>query len=825
MDAKHESLTELYSQISQLVKNGDISAIPIETLRRGDEFLPKEGKLWDFKEAVGDTKESHAKTVLQIVSFYNSFGGYLVYGVQETQKDSQFLPCGFDVSKFDVSSIRNLIKQYTGTTIDISFGIHDIEFGCKSFGVGLLHIPKRGETDEIVHFLKDGPMKGNKSIFQKDDTYFREQDECVQAKNPGHFQFLFSARNLTEQAKQFSIDHNLPSRDLICPKFIGRSSVLTQLWKWLGDEFEYTRVLSGEGGKGKTSIAYEFSRQLVSNAPKPFERLLWLSLKEKQFSPIEGRYVQLQESDFTDHETFLACLSDNFALIDEEVGELSIQGIKKQLRANMRSIPSIIVVDNIDSLDDEEQRKVIDTCRQLGSSEIRFLITTRNRHGYSSELMIHVPGLEQPEHKELIEELVIRHGLSLSLNKGLYKKLHRDTDGSPLLTESVLRLTKFKSIDEALTEWKGQSGEDARDAALKKELTSLSVEAKRCLLVLHFLKSSSYTELKNIVKLGDVKLQNAIEELQSLFIINEPQMIESEKRYSISNTTALIVHSRPEDFALDYKKLKKEVDKTTSSQGGGKKGNTRQIGKAINQALALINDNRIDEARRTVEVQLQHYKDNPDLLLMLARCLISYPVGKFDEARDIVKNSVRRGQRKELAFDLWYQCERELGNPLGLIECAGTAIEKNHEKHDKWYEILAKATLTRAQSRNSIKVDDLLDASIAMSKSVKRSQESYKEDRRQLLESMNDRIWHLLETQTEHDWLFASDIMREIYLRGDKRRCNIDRAILSLEEAKEELKWDGKKSLAFNICLRKLEDLLNENNVYNLYHAKLKDLG
>ena len=824
MEAVDESLTRLYKKIAKFIEDGNITSAPIETLRKGIGFLPKEGRLWDFKSDLGEDKEAHGKTILQIVSFYNSFGGYLIYGVSETQKDKEFLPSGFDPSKFDLSAFRNSIKDYTGDVIDVSFVSHEIEIDGKNWQFGLLHIPKRSEVDEPLCFLKDGPMRGRKHIFQKEQTFFRKQDECVQAESPDHFIFLFSARNLTQNDRLLSIDHNLPSRDLICPKFIGRSSALTKLWQWLGDDFEYTRVLSGEGGKGKTSIAYEFSKQVVSNAPKPFERLLWLSLKEKQFNPIEGRYVHLQDSDFTDHETFLTCLSENFALLNEEIEQLSMKGVKKQLRENMRSIPSLIVVDNIDSLDDDSQRKVIDTCRQLGSPQIRFLITTRNRHGYSSELIIPVPGLEFGEHKDLVDELVARHKLKLSIKKGLYKRLHKDTDGSPLLTESVLRLTKFKPIEEAIFDWKGQSGEDAREAALNKELNSLSDDAKRCLLALHFLKSGSYTELKNIVKFGDNRLQDSIEELQSLFIVDEPQIIESEKRYTISNTTALIVNSKPDSFALDYKKIKKEVEKVTPSQRAGKKGNTRQIGKAINQSIALINDNRIDEARRTIEVQLKHYKENPDLLLMLARCLISYEVGKFEEARDIVKNAVRRGQRKELAFDLWYQCEKELDNPVGSIECATTAIDKGKAKLDKWFEILAKATLTRAKYRGSVTVEEQLDASKAMSNSLEHSQENYKEERRRLFESINDRIWQNLENLPKHDWLFAADKMREIYCLGDTRRCILERALHALKEAKLELTWDDRKSIPYHVSLDKLEKLLLKNKLHDSYESAVMEL-
>ncbi|PTB85079.1 hypothetical protein C9988_02715, partial [Pseudidiomarina aestuarii] len=560
------------------------------------------------------------------------------------------------------------------------------------------------------------------------------------------------------------------------------------------------------------------------NPPKPFERLLWLSLKEKQFSPHEGRYIELSQSDFQDNESFLQCLCDHFAQVDEEIAQLSVSGLKKLLKSNMQLIPSIVVVDNVDSLEDSEQKRLIDTCRQLGCREVRFLITTRHKHGFSSDILIEVPGLPELEHAEYVDILVKRHRLQISLNKSLYKKIHRDTDGSPLLTESVLRITKFKSLTEALAEWKGQSGVDAREAVLKKELDSLSPNAKRTLLTLFYFNTASFSELKNVLRFGGNKLEDAIEELESLFIVNEPKIIESEKRFSISSTTSLIVSERPQSFALDFQKLKKLVKEQNGLSTSRKKGNTRLIGAAINQSLALIKDGRIPEAVDTVQKQLNHYKSNPDLLLMKARCLISYTPGKYEEARLIIKESILKGQKKELAFDIWYQCEKELKNPLGSIECANAAIEMTNSKVDKWYEILAKSTLTRARFRGNITIQDLIEASSAMSKSVVHSKPGYLEDRVQMLESINDRLWYELEHNPEHGWIVAADCLRNTFSDGDNRRITVDRIFTALGEAKRELEWNPSQTAAFSASVEKLEKLLKCSDLLDTYQDRLKEI-
>lgn len=446
-------LSSINEKMNELVSLASIGIEPINELLLEDTFIPKEGLLWDYKEQISSEALAVAKTVLQIVSFYNACGGYLIYGVKEISKDKEFIPIEVDFSEFKPAQIRDKIKNYTGSTIDFTFSEVVISFKNHEHTVGLIHIPKRPRNIPPVAFIKNGPeKKRNSLLFEADQTYFRYLDECLPATKPIHWQTLFSEREynplhgidplpVNDEKPLQVISHDLPDRNLICSNFIGRTEALSKLWEWLADDLEYTKILSGDGGKGKTSIAYEFCRSFIQSPPQGYERVVWLSVKQKQFSGFNNEFYDLNESDFIDSLTFLQCLGENCAESVSEYESLSPKQIKRSLSSVLTVFPSLYVVDDIDSLEEDEQRKVVDCCRQLGSDNVRFLITTRKKFGYSSDLCVDIEGLPLSEFDYYIDSLIERYSLN-KINSKEKESLHKASDGSPLLSASILRLYK-----------------------------------------------------------------------------------------------------------------------------------------------------------------------------------------------------------------------------------------------------------------------------------------------------------------------------------------------------------------------------------------------
>lgn len=788
------NVSELKNDIYNCIKAGASAVQVLNLLYRNETFVAKESTLWDFKYELNTDNSSLAKVIKLICSFYNSYGGYIIYGVQETIKDKEFLPTKFDIDNIKPAQITSLLENHIDQTIEITFSKTKIKYKNQDFDIGVIHVPYRDKKQSSpAKFIKEAKKnkKTDSSEFEIGDVYFRKLDRCTKADDTEHWQFLFSERNLDKETSNevnVSIEHNLPDKKMICANFIGRKVTLSILWEWLSDPFDYTKILAGDGGKGKTSIAYRFCQEFLDSPPYGFDRILWISAKEKQFSGIENKFFDLRPTDFHDFNTFLMTLGENCAVNLEEIESTSTQNIKRKISEALNLFPSLIVVDNIDSLEHKEQIQIIETCRQLGKEKTRFLITTRNRFSFSDDTCIEISGLKREDYDKFLQSNVEKYKIP-SPQKRQIDNLYTSTDGSPLLTQSILRLCRLgDNLDTAISDWKGKSGEDARHAALLREIQSLTFDAKRVILCIYYFDSCSKSELQQACGLGKVKLDDVIIELNSLFLVNTPQFIENEARFSISTTTKLIIEGLQETLAADYKKLSVSIKKSRSGLSNpGKKGNTLRIGLAINQALALMREDRKDEAIITITNELQRQPKNADLLLAHARCLIQSKNPDYESARNILQKAYENGQEKEMLFDLWFNCQSKLGSNAGEIEVCRKALKIKSTNEYKWSYELAKSLARRASLRSGVdKINDLLESSLYISKSIKESQSKNRE--RLVLESneMHNLIWKLIESDTLISWPQSFEFMMSIIEHGDLRIIVFSNAHRCIIEAEAE---------------------------------------
>jgi hypothetical protein len=809
------NINDVNQRVLQCIDKGSSATELVNILYINNTFVGKESVLWDYKFELGVDDTSLSKTIRQIACFHNSYGGYLIYGIQETEKDKKFSPVRCELSEINISQIRSLIENYLDSPIDFTFSTTKISCGEESFDIGVIHIPKRSIDNRMpVRFIRDAKKdkqnRESKPVFLDNEVHFRRSDTCVKAESPQDWQFLYSDRVLTQLRSNrisISVEHNLPDKKMICADFFGRKDILNMLWEWFSDPFEYTKILAGDGGKGKTSIAYKFCQEFIECPPVGFERVVWLSAKEKQFSGIENNYFDLRQIDFYDYSSFLAILADFCAIDTNEINSTSTQNIKKKLRVALPIFTGLIVVDNIDSLSHNDQLQVVDACRQLGKDENRFLITTRNRFSYSEDACIEIRGLARSDYEDFLNANATKYGLPIPKKKQI-DSIYLATDGSPLLTQSILRLCKLgDNFEVAVSDWKGQAGEDARNAALQREIQGLTFDAKRVILCIFYFDSCSKSELQQACGLGKTKLNDALQELQSLFLVNAPRFIDNEERFSISTTTKLIVDSIQENLATDYSKLKKEIQKSRFGLNtSGKKGNVKRIGFAISQALALMKENREIEAITTITNELKRQPNNPDLLLAHARCIIQSDAPDYEAARKILKSAYDNGQDKEMLFDFWYNCESSLGSTAGEIEVSRLAISKNKFKEFKWFYYLAKSLVARSSLRSGLdKINDLMEASLYLSRAIKDPQNRNRDEHKSDSYEIHNLVWKLIESDVSISWVQSFDHMMSIIDHGDRRINMYMNAHACIVKAEAEAKTSRAK-----IHIIKLKERFNK---------------
>jgi hypothetical protein len=357
------------SNISRMLMQGVTDVHVVQELLRNGTAITDEAVLWDFKRELpvipsvkmNQTLSSEydvkfSEIVKDSVAFYNTYGGYLLIGIDDTTRAI----VGFDKS-FDAADLNKRIQGATGHSIETIFRILYIDIESQTTAVGLLLIPKRSSRTRPAQFKKSAlKSPTGKAAYEQNDVYFRQLNSCKKAITAEELEFLFSSREIDvvlEGAR--TIENNLPSRDIELSKFVGRDKELYELWFWLGDVFSPVKILSGLGGVGKTSIAYTFAERLIYEAKSNVDRVIWLGAKEESFSATKAKMIPAQRIDFTTIDNVLAELLQESGCPPQQVPDNpSRDQLMHLVREHLSMFSYLIILDNVDSLSDDDQQIV-----------------------------------------------------------------------------------------------------------------------------------------------------------------------------------------------------------------------------------------------------------------------------------------------------------------------------------------------------------------------------------------------------------------------------------------------------------------------------------
>lgn len=808
------NLHEVRKTISELVESAALDYRVIDALKLGDILVPKECELWDYKAQANRDAGSLGETVLEIVSFYNAYGGYLLYGVEETKADLEFIPIGIPQGSLSAYQLRQLARNYTGSEIDLTYVELLSDFAGNKFLIGLLHIPKRPRWQAPAIFGKNGPEKNpGHCLFKKGSIYVRLQDRCIPAETKEDLQFLYGKRYnpflftrdsivISEVGVDVLVDQNLPERNFICPKFFGRDEIIAELWRWLADDLDRTRVLAGDGGKGKTSIAYEFAEEVCRTKPYEIEKVVWLTAKIRQFKGELGKFVSVPRTDYSDTESMLKALCSELAIMEGETEGANIPLLKRQLNSALSQIACLIVIDDVDTTDPDEQRKIMETAMQFPNSRARFLLTTRKNIIYSSASCITVGGLSKEDYHDFTNHKMTELGIPPLKTRQIDKML-TVTDGSPLYTESLLRLCHLgMPIEVAMEKWKGKLGSEVREAALHREIEQLLLESKRVLLACALMGEASLTELKKVTGYDDNRMMVCLEELKSLFLINVKPFIKQEPRFAVSNSTSLLVLENREMLVPDPAALEKTVVLLRTGRGSGSKRvmiTRRSVGSAISQAVALLKASKHKDAIETTEAALLEFKNDPDLTLARGRCLLAYfysckEAKYLTMARKAFSKAYNYGQRREMLYELWYESEMTADHTQGAIDVCTFAIKDKLPSYSTWLRRRADAyALLSMVMRQSFNINGAIINTRSrltdLNKAMSQSGILEKTEVNELFYQASDDLWEMLSS-ISGDIVGIRDLFQAVQLcisLGDSRPITLQRLVHTAERAYQKV--------------------------------------
>jgi Putative DNA-binding domain/NB-ARC domain len=713
MIVEPKRIQSIRALIASYVEEGVHSTEVLEALYDGATFLPAEGYLFDYKQSWPESKSELCKYARHVAAFHNVFGGYIVFGVDEIEKGSVFKPCVVHEPRIDAKQFGDILREYLSTPIEVTIRTHSIkcDTGEKRF-VTLMHIPKRASGIEPNVARKTLKNDKDKALITAGEIYIRDGDNSIPAQLQQHWKTVYGHRKnpyLDDQDSNLSdriLESNLPDRSLIYGEFVGRTDELEKLWAWLGDDFSRVRVLAGEGGHGKTSIAYEFASDFCRSVPAGFDRVIWLTAKKRQFRALENSFELLGLEVFETPGELMRHLGTAMApASEEELASCTEDRLPRLVKQISSNIAALVIIDDLDSLELDEQKRCIEICQQFSTTRSRFLFTTRKNVTASSASSIEVNGFGLEEFKEFLEAWTKRLGLAPFKGTEV-KALLSTTGGSPLFTESILRLLKQGvSVSESLKLWKGHLGIEVRNAALQREVLQLGMESRKILALVAAVGECSFAEIKTFSGFTEQTVIDAANELQSLFLLSTPP-IARERRFAVSSTTRQLVRSLGPELVPNYEAYVRDVlEKKYKASGEGRRTSLSVVARAIDQAMAQISDGRPEDALRTVEeVNSRLGGKNADLLSVKARALAEVENQTPLSIRRAFEAAYAAGQRKEVFFDCWYRSEFKARNWDGAIQVIDHAVRgPDIEMQSFW---ILKRVIARHEAANSHRTSD-----------------------------------------------------------------------------------------------------------------------
>lgn len=444
------------------------------------------------------------------------------------------------------------------------------------------------------------------------------------------------AEGVSEGAAPWSaqLASSLPPHDEVVNDFVGRPHELRELSEWMATDSRQ-RVIWGYGGAGKSAIAYQFALDTKEAAPPGLQAVVWVSAKRLEY--VDG-VERERRSDFHDVPTFVRAIWSGLYGEGLSYDSLSADDLVQELS----STPALLVIDDLDSVLDEEELASF-LLYELRNSRSKLLYTSRHRiPGIKNT---DVEGFDGDELKRFIRTRAREHGLDQDECAEKAASIRSVTAGFRLFVDDLLRYARL-----------------ARLYALRRQLEHLG-DLARDVLIAIFIADRSLTilEIAQVSGRTDEDVEHALSDLLSWRLVNRAAGAQDARPgFDMNANTRRLVgktykgDARVAGYRTAFRSLSGEAMPTVQRHA---------IGSAINVARALVLRGEIEEAAvQLLQSMTGDLATAPDLHGALGWVYSRLPDKHGGEARAAFERSHALGSRKEDTYYQWAAMEREIGD-------------------------------------------------------------------------------------------------------------------------------------------------------------------
>jgi tetratricopeptide (TPR) repeat protein len=403
-------------------------------------------------------------------------------------------------------------------------------------------------------------------------------------------------------------------------------------------------LLAGDGGKGKSAVAYRFAQTAAAETAY-FKMVVWISAKKRRFEA--GRAVDIQNPDFTDLASAINSLLVQYGPVDSNQ---TLEEKRQLLLECLDDYPTLIVADDIDTVLNDAEVVSLFTFDIPNTASKVLLTSRRDIPGITS---INISGFTSAEAELFIHSRISTYQLDPTLfTPDIVRTISEACDGSPLYMDDLMRLTRVVEPYKAAQAWAEKRGDEARKYALKRELDNLSLDAKSVLIAAVVSdQPASFAELHSVLNFSEDRLISSLTELQTLFLLPNASIVEGEQRYHINQNTKRLIISveEPTDLFSRIRTKSKALAGTLPVVGRD------IISQLIRQAILLTSGGKFQKGEELLLNAIERYPNAADLYGFLG--YLYKGVNRTTDARIQFERAAKLKSKSEDTYSHWIKME------------------------------------------------------------------------------------------------------------------------------------------------------------------------